>query len=157
MSVALMTVAAATVAWLVWRLIAPPPKLNMPHVKFEGDNSMARYRAETRTLMEQGYNKVSHPWSLAYLLSFIYLTTSTVYRKRAGIFHSQCLQPQTPDSGPAIEISRRSQKRTADRPELSSLFKAGEYLPAPSTTLDLTAFYIPLSLSTLVGRHKQMR
>ncbi|KAI1845528.1 hypothetical protein JX266_008386 [Neoarthrinium moseri] len=50
----LVIAGAVATAWLGWTLLKSPPKLHIAHVQFEGDNSMARYISETKTLMDQG-------------------------------------------------------------------------------------------------------
>lgn len=62
MSVALLFIAAAAAAvfaiWSIAKRPTPPPKLNLPYVCFDGDNSPARYRAEYAELLSRGYNRV---------------------------------------------------------------------------------------------------
>ena len=55
----LFTLAAAASAWLVWKAQKPRPKLDVPLLQFEGDNSMLRYLNDTRSLMKKGYAEVS--------------------------------------------------------------------------------------------------
>ncbi|KAH6627324.1 cytochrome P450 [Chaetomium tenue] len=56
MSVALVsTVLVAVAAWLVLRARASGPKLDIPYLQFEGDNSLLRYLNDTRSLMRKGY------------------------------------------------------------------------------------------------------
>jgi hypothetical protein len=55
----LFTLAAAASAWLVWKAQKPRPKLDVPLLQFEGDNSMLRYLNDTRSLMKKGYADVS--------------------------------------------------------------------------------------------------
>ncbi|CAG8981108.1 hypothetical protein HYALB_00012629 [Hymenoscyphus albidus] len=57
MSTTLIIVAVVTTIFFLWKFLAPQPKLKIPHVQFRSDNSMARYRAETKTLMGEGYEK----------------------------------------------------------------------------------------------------
>lgn len=56
----LFTLAAAASAWLVWKARKPRSKLDIPLLRFEGDNSMLRYLNDTRTLMKKGYADVSN-------------------------------------------------------------------------------------------------
>lgn len=60
MSTTFYLVAAVVVAaaWLTWAGLKPSPKLDIPHVQFEGDNSMARYISETKSLLDQGQAQV---------------------------------------------------------------------------------------------------
>ncbi|KAI1076751.1 cytochrome P450 [Whalleya microplaca] len=56
MPVALLAVlAAVTAARLIRYLMLSPRTLNVPYVKFEGNNSQARYTKEYRTLVDKGY------------------------------------------------------------------------------------------------------
>ncbi|RYP81367.1 hypothetical protein DL769_002013 [Monosporascus sp. CRB-8-3] len=68
MSAALyLFIAAAAMAWLAWKQMTPLPKLEVPRVQFEGDNSMERYISETKSLMDQGYAqylKKGEPFSI---------------------------------------------------------------------------------------------
>ncbi|KAI0009475.1 cytochrome P450 [Xylariaceae sp. FL0662B] len=53
----LAVLAAIAAAWLIRNLILSPRKLDVPYLKFEGDNSQARYIKESRTLMDKGYDE----------------------------------------------------------------------------------------------------
>jgi hypothetical protein len=55
----LFTLAAVASAWLVWKAPKPRPKLDVPLLQFDGDNSMLRYLNDTRSLMKKGYADVS--------------------------------------------------------------------------------------------------
>ncbi len=60
-AVRLLILALVIAAWLLRGQTASRKKMNIPHVKFEGDNSYARYIAEAGSLMRDGYYKVSDP------------------------------------------------------------------------------------------------
>lgn len=54
--IAVVTAAASWLLWVWWT--TSPSKLDMPQLQFEGDNSPARYLAETGALMKKGYKMV---------------------------------------------------------------------------------------------------
>jgi hypothetical protein len=62
MSVALLFLVAITATvFAIWSLAKrspPTPKLDLPYVRFDGDNSPARYKAEYGELLSRGYNEV---------------------------------------------------------------------------------------------------
>ncbi|TVY90415.1 Cytochrome P450 monooxygenase [Lachnellula willkommii] len=56
MSIILYVAVIAVGAWLLYSKRAPaPPKLDLPYLKFEGDNSASRYRMESETILGRGY------------------------------------------------------------------------------------------------------
>ena len=60
MSVILYVAVIAVGAWLLYSKRASlPPKLNLPYLKFEGDNSASRYKIESETILARGYAQVS--------------------------------------------------------------------------------------------------
>ncbi|KAI1399010.1 hypothetical protein F4819DRAFT_466604 [Hypoxylon fuscum] len=64
---AILLLVCAMTAWLIWTLWVLAPKLQMPRVTFEGDNSHSRYMTEVETLIRRGYyqyTKHGLPFSL---------------------------------------------------------------------------------------------
>ncbi|TVY78489.1 Cytochrome P450 monooxygenase ccsG, partial [Lachnellula suecica] len=60
MSVILYVAVVAIGAWLLYsKRASRPPKLNLPYLKFEGDNSAARYRSESESILKRGYERQS--------------------------------------------------------------------------------------------------
>ncbi|KAK3296554.1 cytochrome P450 [Chaetomium fimeti] len=49
------TILVGAAAWLVLRARTSGPKLDIPYLQFEGDNSLLRYLNDTRSLMRKGY------------------------------------------------------------------------------------------------------
>jgi hypothetical protein len=59
MSVILYVAVITVGAWLLYsKRASSPPKLNLPYLKFDGDNSASRYRIESETILGRGYAQV---------------------------------------------------------------------------------------------------
>ncbi|KAJ3530947.1 hypothetical protein NM208_g7714 [Fusarium decemcellulare] len=57
MGVVLFALAVAATAWLIRAKLFWSPKLNMPYLRFDGDDSPAKYLSETTSLMDKGYSQ----------------------------------------------------------------------------------------------------
>lgn len=89
---------ALTACWLLWQLLATrqSSKLDMPQLQFEGDNSPARYQAETGALMAEGYTKVKVCLQQVHFASYnrtldqkILIYPPSVSQESAGILYLQ--------------------------------------------------------------------
>ncbi|KAK0624852.1 cytochrome P450 [Bombardia bombarda] len=64
MSTTVILIATTAAAWLlttIWRRAISAPKVDVPYLAFEGDNSAGRYIAEGASLLAQGYAKLIQP------------------------------------------------------------------------------------------------
>ena len=59
LSAILPLVVAAALILLATRRFVSSPKLNLPYLELEGDQSRTRYAAESVNLMSKGYTRVS--------------------------------------------------------------------------------------------------
>ncbi|CAJ2510544.1 Uu.00g095130.m01.CDS01 [Anthostomella pinea] len=62
MSVILAALTVAPAAWFLYsrlKALISSPRLNLPYVKFEGDNSRSRYRTQSATILAKGYAQQS--------------------------------------------------------------------------------------------------
>ncbi|KAK7757857.1 hypothetical protein SLS62_000235 [Diatrype stigma] len=95
MSTTFYLVAAVVVAaaWLTWAGLKPSPKLDIPHVQFEGDNSMASYKALTLMALAQSnlLTVVGGPTMNFEVTRMVRLKVNRALKDLVEPLHDECL------------------------------------------------------------------